>query len=170
MTSPKSPSLTRLLPEAGLRSLVTPKDFKWMPRETALNMRPTGVHEYHRVELRTVLPELGSVNLWVFYHLRVACCAYQQVRGAGDVLADCDRCHDNRGFVCPTCLGATFVRKPFRFCPTCTYDTTGEKGKLVTLYDPEKELLAARAWLARRFPLGLPSELDPEDILRFDAN
>jgi hypothetical protein len=140
--------------------LTTPKDFYMLPQGTALTRQPSGVYEYQRVLLARLLPGLGNLDLWHYYYLRIACCGTLLVKGPTR-LRDCERCHDNRGYVCPRCLGATFTRYSHDNgasrlpCTGCRVESIDEKGKLVTHYSAVKELETVRHWLMRRFPMGV---------------
>lgn len=141
--------------------LVTPKDFVLKPRHIAETKAPTGLHEYQRVRLsQSTLPTLGNISLWEYYYLRIACCGTLLVAGA-DKLRDCDHCHDNRGYRCPICLGATWVKWPNDrgatsvACPGCRVEYPGEKGAILSEYDAERELATVQRWLARKFPMGV---------------
>ena len=151
---------------------VTPKDFKKLVEPHASEIIPTGVWNYQRVSLVTLLPQLGQIKLSTYYHLRIACCAYLQVEG--ERLRNCGRCHDNHGYVCPICLGSTWTDdrgddyKQVR-CPGCCFEFIGEKGKIESKYDPERELLCVQRWLAKRFPYGVPHEPTEDDLRLMDG-
>jgi hypothetical protein len=150
---------------------VTPKYFPIMLSQHAEGMIPTGLvlkdSRYQRVPLHLLFPEIEGISLWTYWHLRIACCGRMIVK-YGDTLQDCDVCVLNHGYVCPSCLGAGLLSSNDR-CPVCRYDRTDEKGKLVSVYDNDKELLACQRWLSSRFPYGVPKEPTDDDLRRMDA-
>ena len=147
---------------------VTPKHFKMVPMQDAGELLPTGVIDYKRMELRKILPQLGDISLATYYYLRIACCAHMMVAGA-DKLEDCEVCRGNRGYVCPFCLGAGWMRSPYRQCLHCCIERIGEKNKIVTEYDPERELNSVKWWLARHFPFGVPKNPTQEELQVMDS-
>jgi hypothetical protein len=152
---------------------LTPKNFRFVMRPDSDGRIPSGVWDYHRVPLRTVLPELGDINLTVYYMLRIACCAHLVVTGA-DKLQDCEVC-ENRGWVCPRCLGARwlsadgFDKSNMIRCPDCVYERVDEKGKIYGTFDPDRALQSARRWLVKRFPYGVPTDPTPADLALMDS-
>lgn len=152
---------------------ITPKHFRPLTNPRASTELPTGVYEYKRVELRSLFPVLGKIPLSVYYRLRIACCAHMLIRG-GDRLENCEVCHYNQGYVCPVCLGATWVAAPDNYesevrCMTCCYDRLDDKGKLVSQYDQERERVAVGNWLTSRFPYGVPAQPTEADLRRMDG-
>ena len=148
----------------------TPKHFRMAQAPRSLGMQPTGVWDYHRIDLDLLFPQLRGVSLYTYYRLRIACCGHLVVTGE-DTIRNCDVCDHNKGFVCPYCLGARHLddemtRRP---CPLCTVPTIRDKIQ-VNVYDEEAELRACQAWFAHNLPFGVPTEPTPQDLLRMDCS
>ena len=127
--------------------------------------------EYKRVELRTLLPGLGSIPIFVYHYLRIACCGRLLVAGESE-LESCHVCYSNMGFVCPDCMDARRVRMhrdDYDVCPTCCIVTDLGKGKRLVQVDPWRKLEAANRWLNRRFPYGVPFEPTDQDLRIMDG-
>lgn len=146
----------------------------YMRDEDAWKQRPTGVWNYERVELNTLMPLLGDIPLAVYWQLRIACCGRLLVRGEATLL-DCGSCYENLGFVCPSCragrgwLSGGAVQYGLRYCPTCTYDYVDDHKHLHRVQDAERILSACNRWLTRHFPYGVPSEPTPAELAEMGA-
>lgn len=155
---------------------VTPKHFTYsVTTPYIFEAKPTGVWDYRRVDLETILPAVRGLSLWVYWHLRIACCA--RLLHIGDKLVDCQVCRDNTGFVCPFCLGNRFVsyknqdgRIVADPCTRCCLVRPGEKKDTIVVEpDAQMKLIAVNNWLAKRFPYGVPSAPTADDLRIMDG-
>ena len=133
---------------------------------------PTGVWNYKRIPLRLLFPELGAIPLGIYYKLRIACCGYLIVEGE-DRMRNCHQCRNNHGWVCPDCLGArwlsTYPDPPWMVrCLSCCYETVDAKGKIIGVYDEERERASVKRWLVHRFPYGVPGMPTEQDLVLMD--
>jgi hypothetical protein len=148
------PEYAKLLPEAprGLWHAATGDKLTW---------KPTGVHDYKRIHLSRLFPQLERVTLDVWYRMpRIPCCAFQALTPDNDLM-DCLRC-ENRGYVCPQCRGDRRVKRyyissqgyrtPYDIaCPTCCLVAEpGDPGDFSEVLEQK----AVAAWLMLHYPKG----------------
>ncbi len=148
----------------------TPKPFKWLNPSDSFDKIPTGYWQGERIELRQLFPLIGSIPLFVYYHLRFACCARLLVKGE-DELDYCPRCVSNCGFVCLHCLGTKWTsdKGTLVHCEHCSYRRPGEKkGEYIMEDEPASVVQEINNWLARVAPMGIPMKPNPMELAIFD--